>query len=135
MSLNNAEPPAVRRREVTAFRSVLLTCGAAFGADFLVGALRSAAGPPQFALGWAVAAGVVVAVLAGTSAGIAIQTSKSTGWSLLLAALVALNAGTGAGGGVFSSASIACSCRGGRKGHRWLAHGRGIGGTAHPNAA
>jgi hypothetical protein len=90
---------------VTAFRNVLIACGAAFGADFVVTTLRTAGGPPSFSVGWAIGSGVIIAVLAGASAGIGTQTNRPAGWSVLLAALVALDAGTGAGKGVFSSAS------------------------------
>ena len=100
---------------MTAFRNLLITLGAAFGSAFLISALRwwvlypltglgRASGSPAVALSWSVGVGVLVAVLAGVSAGMSVEAAQGTGWSLLLGALVALDAGTGVSRGVFSSA-------------------------------
>ncbi len=100
---------------MTLFRKLLITVGAAFGSAFVVSALRwwvlypltglgMARGSPAQALSWSMGVGVAVAIMAGVSAGIALEVANGTGWSLLLGALVALDAGTGISRGVFSGA-------------------------------
>jgi hypothetical protein len=100
---------------VRAFRNALITVGAAFGAGYVVSALRwwllypltglgVAGGSSQTALAWAIGAGGLAAVLAGVAAGIAVQTDRPTGWSLLLAALVGSSSGTRMKANVFPDA-------------------------------